>query len=203
MNIQISKAASQGLNPRLGWTWGSPSDTRDCFQPSFRSSRASVWACDWEGASPRLPLIPSCPLPEHPRPPEGRRLSCGSSRTPTGQLLLLPSQRLQCFSLYRQLFYGQFVGRVTPSQPSRIGCAESGWSVPILPPCMGSLVALAFCHWSGGGGNTLIYWCKIRKTWSKQSNERAHRIKDSSPQKLGLKDQLHFLPHNLWTSNTY
>lgn len=69
-------------------------------------------------------------------------------------LLLLPSQRLQCFSLYRQLFDGRFVGRFTPRQPPRIGCAESGWSVPILPPCMGSLVALAFCHWRGGGGNT-------------------------------------------------
>lgn len=89
---------------------GTDVDLLHCFQPSFRSSRASAWACDWGGASPPPPLIPS--HPEHPRPPGGRRSSCGCSRPPKGKLLL-PSQRLQCL-WYWQLLYGQFAGRDVP-----------------------------------------------------------------------------------------
>lgn len=89
-----------------------------CFQPYFRSSRASGWGCDSEGASrlpPHSPIPPMCLGSLHlytlQPPPEARSQSFGSSRSQREKLPWpLPplDQRLQCCSLwYWQLFYGQ------------------------------------------------------------------------------------------------
>lgn len=41
-------------------------DLRRCFQPSFRSSRASAWACDRGGASPPSAAHPFTPRTSSP-----------------------------------------------------------------------------------------------------------------------------------------
>uniref|UniRef100_A0A674MFF0 Stress-associated endoplasmic reticulum protein n=1 Tax=Takifugu rubripes TaxID=31033 RepID=A0A674MFF0_TAKRU len=89
---------------------------------------------------PPPPLIPS--RPEHPRPPGGRRSSCGCSRPPTGKLLL-PSQRLQSL-WYRQLLYGRFAGRDAP-----LGV---WWACPKPSTFFGvSSSILRAREWGGGG----------------------------------------------------